>query len=572
MSSKRLGLFALSVFTLLFAMGMASAAITLNPVTYTASINQGSSGSFTFTIFNDGGTGAQTVQNITIVSSNLTIVSSNLTSGSNILQNSQVSTANIPASVAPNITSPAITVTIAIPSGQTTGLYAGIINVDGVNNPGAAVATKTITLSINVTSSTPTEITTCTATGNPGDLKIKKVDFTNNGLSSGVTFGEDDQWFPFEEIEAEVQVKNDGNDDLNNIELDWGIYNTKTNEWVIEMDNLKEFDLKDGDTKTITIPFIIDDGMDMDLSDLSDGENYKFYVTATGEVDNDTAPSTCATDFKSTSIIIESDFVILDNIQMPETASCGESVTVTADVWNIGDNDQDSVTVDVFGKESTLKLDQSIDAGDINAFDKQEISFTFTVPGNLDEKTYLINFEVKDEDGNTYQNDFDDDESVFSAPLKVSGSCSLESQIAVAANIASGGYEGQELVVKVTITNNADEQKTYTLSAAGFEDWASASSLDQSSIILNAGESKDVLVTLDVSKNTAGSQIFFLVMTSGNEVLRQPVTVSIQEAKGLFGMTGNVISGSNWYVWALGVLILILILVIILVAVRVGRK
>jgi hypothetical protein len=560
MNSKRFSVFALSVLALVFVMGMASADIVFTGVTGNgASVNQGNTATVTFQLF-ENATGGGAASGITF---NTPIT---LTSGTNTFSSSSTITGVI-TTLAQDATSTVMSLSFSVPSNQSAGTYTGTLQPSGTYT--ATFSPLIITLTVI---SAPSEITTCTNTGNPGSLKIKKIDFTNNGLSSGTTFGEDDKWFPFEQIEAEVQIKNDGNDNIDNIELDWGIYDTKNNQWVIEMDNLKDFDLKDGDTKTFTIPFTIDDGMDVDLSDLSDGEHYKLYVTATGDVDNDTAPSTCATDFEPASVVIESDFVILNNIQMPETIECGQTIEGTADVWNIGDNDQDSVSVEIAGRESVLNLDQSIDAGDINAFDKQEISFSLIIPKSLEEKTYGINFAVKDEDSDTYKNDFNDDYSEFTLPLKVSGACSLESQISVVANTVSGGQEGQKLVVQATITNNANEQKTYTLSTAGFEDWASASSIDQSNLVLNAGESKTVTVTLNVNKNTAGNQVFFLVMSSGTEVLRQPVNVSIEQSKGIFGITGNAISGNNWYIWGIGLLNLILVIVIIIVAVRIARK
>ena len=271
MKTKRLALFAITLFALVFVMTFASAVITLNPTSYSATIANGDTGSFTFTIFNDGGTGNQAVVNIT------TSVS-NLVSGANSIRNSQISISGIPDTIQPNSTSSSITVDLDIPSDQIAGTYTGTITVNGVNNnTGASVASKTITLSIIVTSSDPSEITDCLSTGNPGDIEIRHIDFTNNGVE-GTTFGKSSTWYPFENITADIQVRNNGNDRVNNIEVNWGIWDKDNKEWVIEPDNFKEFDLKDGKTQDLTADFKIDDRMDVDLSDLDDGNHYAFYV------------------------------------------------------------------------------------------------------------------------------------------------------------------------------------------------------------------------------------------------------------------------------------------------------
>ena len=174
---------------------------------------------------------------------------------------------------------------------------------------------------------------------------------------------------------------------------------------------------------------------------------------------------------------------------------------------------------------------------------------------------------------NFYKNDFNDDNSEFSLPLSVSGGCtgSAEGQLSVFANIASGGKAGQELVVRATVTNKGDLQKTYALNVAGFEDWASSFSLDQNTLSLNPGQSKDVSATLDVNDNAAGSKTFFLEFLSGGELVRQPVTVAVTESSGSGGITGFV-TGGNWYLWGIGLLNVLLVVVIIVVAVKVARK
>ncbi|MFH1311283.1 MAG: putative S-layer protein [Nanoarchaeota archaeon] len=418
----------------------------------------------------------------------------------------------------------------------------------------------------------PSEITACSAIGNPGELKVKKIDFKNNGLSSGVKFGDDNEWFPFEELEVEIQLKNEGNDNIDDISVEWGIWDIKAQNWIIDLDEEDEINIKDGDTETITATFTIDDDLDVDLEDLTDGENYRFYVVATGTVDNDTSPETCISDYEKSSIIIESDFVIVDNIQMPETVRCGETVTVTADVWNIGDRDQDEVSVRITNKE--LNLAENVIVGDINAFDNERISFSFTIPKDAEEKTYPypIMFKVYDEDGDVYVNDFDDDYSEFAFPLSIEGSCTgTSSSVTVTANLVSGGKAGEDLVVKAIITNSGTSLATYSISASGYGQWASSYDVEPKTLALAAGQLGEVLFTFNVNKDASGEQTFMIEIVSGDEITTQPVSILIEPSGSLFGITGFSIAG-NTGLWALGFLNIILVLIIIFVAIRITRK
>lgn len=547
MNSKRLGLFALSVFTLAFVMAFASAdVLTLTQISVPSSVKD-TAGTFTGT-YNLTYTGTQ--PNITVT----------FTSTSNF------GSVTIPDTSINQNESKTITATFTLPSGHAGGTMSGSINATGT---GGSTAVSAFSVSV-VASSTPTEVQNCISTGNPGDLEVRRIDFTNNGLED-ITFGKSSTWFPFENITADIEVKNNGNDRVNNVEVNWGLWDTDTDQWVIEPDNFKEFDLSDGKTRDLSVDFRIDDKMDVDLSDLTDGNHYQLYVYATGEVDNSTAPSTCAYDSKEANIAIESDFVIVNNVQVPDTVQCGQNVEVTANVWNIGDRDQDGVSVRIFGRETALNLSDSILIGSVDAFDKKPLSFSFTVPKNIDEKFYGLDFQVYDDNGDIFQTS-NDDNSEFVIPLHVSGGCSASSgQLAVSANIASGGQAGKPLEVRTTITNTGTSTKTYALDATGYSGWASSVSADQTSLTLNPGQSSDVLFTFDTNSNAAGSQTFTIELFSGSDVVRQPVSVTLASAPGFLGITGNAISGNAW-IWGIVLLNIILVIVIIIVAVRIARR
>ncbi len=449
------------------------------------------------------------------------------------------------------------------------GTISGLINVTGTGMS----TYETLPFSVQILEEAPQEILDCDTIGNPGDLNVKKIDFNNEGFL-GREFGSDDEWFFLDEIEVEIEVENDGNWDVDDISLEWGIYDLGKRDWVIDLDEEDEFNLKDGDEETLTVSFKLDDDLDLDLDEIEG--DYRFYVIATGTIDDSDAgifddKNTCAFDFEDAETIIESDFVVLDNIEFPESIQCGETIEITADVWNIGDEDQDEVSVEVFGREKILDFRKTIEAGDIDAFDRQQISFTFTVPKNIDEKFYALNFEVYDEDNDIYENDFDDDPAEFTIPFKVEGNCGVGiADIIISASLESEARAGKEMVIRATIMNNGDELRTFTINAAEFTTWADLISQDQNILVLNAGQSRDVLFTFDVKKDASGSQTFFIELVSDSDVTKQPVSVNIEASRPFLGITGFAIENAS--LWGLGILNVILIVIIIIVAVRIARR
>jgi len=389
------------------------------------------------------------------------------------------------------------------------------------------------------------------------DIRIRELD-----VESG--FGEDNEWFPLDQIEVEIEVENNGGDDIDDIEIEWGLYNRDTGKWIVD-DKESDFDLKDGKDETVLITFTLDE----DVDEFSESDEYVFYAWATGEDTDNDDEDTCASDLENIEIIVERDFVVLSDITAPEIVSCGAEVQITADVWNVGEDDQDEVYVYVYNKE--LGLAEDVVIGDIDAFEDDQFTFDFIMPEDSVEKTYGIKLSVYDEDNDLYENDYDDDEANFNVIIKVEGSCSTGAEAAVSANLLSGGQAGKELVVKATITNTGDSLTTYSLSAADYTTWASLAQLDQSTIVLSAGSSQDVLITFDVNKDSIGEQLFDLEIVSGNEaVLTQPVSITITKAG--WSITGLAVGGDNWYLWGIGFLNIILVIIIILVAVRVARK
>ncbi|MFH1326743.1 MAG: putative S-layer protein [archaeon] len=565
MKIKTLSLLCVSVFTLILLSSLTTAVVTFEPTEYSATVDQGNAVTVTFTVTESN------YLNLTNISFNTPLT---LDSGSSTLI-SEESIVGVITELSKGETSGDMDIVFNVASNQAPGIYTGNLILTGEYS---SEVSYDFPITITVTEpATPEPDWTndfCVwddgIEGNPGDLRVK-IDTT---LTQG--YGDDTEWFPFDEVEVEVTVDNKGDDDVDNIEVEWGLYDHDLEEWVIDVDNEKDFDVKDGDDEVITFTFTIDDKMDVDLEDLDDGKHYSLYVRTTGEVDNDNNDDTCEWDSEDIEIIIERDFVVVSNLEFQETVSCGTELRLVGDVWNIGDRDQDEVSVKVFNKE--LSFSEIVEIGDINSFESENLDMIIKIPSNAKEKSYIFSLEVYDEDNDIYENDYDD-ESSTSILVRVEGSCSDSPtddggdttgvSAIVSAVLESGGKAGQNLVIKATITNTGDQMTTFLLNAAGYAGWADSADLERDSVILGPGDSEDILITFQVMSDAKGDQLFNLEVVSEKELVAvQPVSVSIETSS--FDISSSL--GENWYLWLIGLLNVILVVIIIVVAIRVARK
>jgi hypothetical protein len=461
-----------------------------------------------------------------------------------------------------------VTATVNFNSGQT-GSIAGTIKAN------ASGQTDELPFSVSLTQNFQDNFCRFDngISSNIGDLDVT----IDNVKVSG--YGDDNEWFPFDEIEVEVVVDNRGGDDVDNIEVEWGLYDADIAEWVIDVDNENDFDLKNGKDDSVIFTFTIDDKMEIDLEDLDDGDRYIFFARATGEIaeGDDEGNDTCDWDSEDIELIVEDSFVISTDLAAPETISCGQDLQVSGTLWNIGSDDQDDVSLKIFAKD--LDIEEFVTFDTLDSFDTEDFDISIPIPRNAAEKTYTLTFEVYDEDNDIFKNDFDDDESRVSMPLVVSGGCSTsggtggdgEPDAVIAAELESGGKAGEQLVVKALITNTGDEDAEYTINAAGYDEWADSLDITPETISVDSGDSREVLFTFDVKGDVSGDQLFTIELVSdGDFVAEQPVSVTIEEAGQGLDLGG--IFGGNWYLWLIGLLNLILVIIIIVVAVRVARK
>jgi hypothetical protein len=381
-------------------------------------------------------------------------------------------------------------------------------------------------------------------------------------------FGDDQDWFALDKIRAKIDVENNGNERIKSIVVYYGLYDTTNDKWIFK-NKESSFSLNDDDDKPLTVNFQLTQLSKFDL----DTADYKFYAWATG-TDEDGDKKTSVTAFEDIEMQFENDFVVLDNIQIlnSESVSCGDEVKITADVVNIGTDDQQ----DVYVKITNTKLginNQKVQIGDIDSMDTSKLEFAFTVSEDVTPGTYEVQFGVYDESDDVYVTSFGDDDSVLILPIVIAeGTCTNELPVEVFAELESVARVGEEFTVRATITNTASTAQTFNLELSDYTNWASLVSMDKTSVTLNAGSSQDVLIKLKANNDASGEQNFNIVLKQGTKTISQPVSVSVEKPG--FNITGlfTGLGSGNTYLWVIGALNVLLVFIIIIVAVRVVRK
>jgi len=410
--------------------------------------------------------------------------------------------------------------------------------------------------------------------GSVGNLRVTEVDIKNED-------GDDDEeWMPLNNIVIEVDVENAGDDDINDIIVVLGFYDSKGKNQADELefsnDGDEEIDLgdlNDDDSDTVTFEFkvpadLTEDDYTLVIKAFSDDDGESKVCADVTSEDSDEAEQSIKVNGESD----EGKYIAFDNVQFtPTEATCGEAVTLDFDVYNIGnddDADQDQVRVNLISKDLGINQYVEIKSG-LDAGDKESLSFTFVVPKNLADKTYKLvlnsEYDYKKSSG-AYKQESDED---YIVPFKVFG-CNVVPQTqdiaSISATLGSDAVAGKDLIVNALITNTGSTTAAFEVTAAGYDSWASEST-ELQTVTLGAGESREVPLTFKVNKDVSGEKSFVLNVRSGANVATKEIAVSIAKA----ASAGWSLSDSN-LIWIIAGINIILILIIIIVAIRIARR
>jgi len=412
--------------------------------------------------------------------------------------------------------------------------------------------------------------------GQRGELEIVSFDITNLGE------GDDEDVQIFDELEIEVEVRNDDrNDDIRDVRVEILITddngNDMTNEFDLEDEEVKLGKIQEDEEEIAT--FVVEEIP----SDIEDGK-YRIYVRAYSDDDPSSDCASKSDDFNDASEHFhefdidreEEQAVILKRSELTEStvvASCGDNqVQVSFPVYNIGEDKEDSVLVSLFN--SLLGIDELVVIDGLRDGKKENVDFFIDVPENLDKERYDLEivtyFDYDEDDGDedefiAYDMNSDTDlDKTYFLRLDVIG-CQMPVP-SVSASLESEAMIGEELIVRTTVTNTGDEG-TFAFAVSGYESWANVLSITPQSINLPEGESIEVLVKL--APTESGSKTFTFKTVADGKTYEQPVTVTISEKPSAFGNLGDLDRNTVYLI--VGIVVLLILILIILI-VRVSKR
>ncbi len=465
--------------------------------------------------------------------------------------------------------------------------YVGTISGTIEADPSGGGDSKTLDFSVEILESLDTPESFCEY-GTAGDenLKIKKVKIKNKGDG---TDSDDNKWFPLDIIKVEVELENDNNYDIDDIIFELGLFKKGSDTniidemfWISEDD--EEFEAGDieesgesDDELEHTFEFRINP------EEVEDGKYYlkiKAYEDGNEEVVCiDHSADLSDSDFGDSEYYAEIDIELEDEndgravvvdvyeLDLPIEAPCDAEVTLDVDVWNIGDTDQEQVKINLYNEELNIDEDYVI-RDDLDQGEEDKIEFSFIIPKDAEEKQYTLEFR-------TYY-DYDDKKDrykeaseTFDAYLKVKGNCVIElPEPQITAELDSETPEaiaGKQVIIKATIKNTGEEATTYLISIFGHSSWSSLSAIDPQTLTLDAGESKDVSIYLDVDDDAEGDKEFTIKATYGEQITEQRIELSVGKGVSLTGAAVGEHIKENWFIYVIVVINIILIIAIIAV-------
>ncbi len=405
--------------------------------------------------------------------------------------------------------------------------------------------------------------------------------------------GSDQQWYPLDTIEIKVRVYNhDTHNDANDI-LQLGLFreNSDSNiagdlRWLQDSDQVS-INVPSDSSEVYTFTFQVNPDIDTSknyrlmLKAYSDDVGEKKICTGFPEGISDYGGSSYYASINIKKESSSSKAVVVDTSALPDvtTAQCGQQVTLSPMIYNIGSQDYKSqILVKLYNSELGLNLNQTL-PGNLNSGDGVQAPFTFTIPRNATEATSKISFTTY-YGYNTNNNGYNlggsyytyASDNTFNTLLTVKGNCvyATPATTQVQASLQSGGKAGEPLVIQAAITNTGSKTVSYSFGLEGYNSWATLSGINPSNITLAPGQSQNVALNMNINKDaTGGNKQFTLdVYSNGYLITQQPLSLSVTQTL-WNSITGNVVgSGSNIIPWIFGILIIAVLAILVVVLVR----
>ena len=468
--------------------------------------------------------------------------------------------------------------------GQNTGLVTVIYSGDTSSFNVGKVSSNIVVQTTSASNSSDTIIQTtplsfvndfCKYGQNGSSLALSNIDIKNND-------GDDLEWNPLDHIKIKIEVENNGDDTISGVYTELGLIDSKGRNIIGNLENLTDKkisvgSLSSGKSKSVEYVFQVpsdfkEESYSLVIKTYKSGKEASICSSFSSDLD-----SGYFQEITGTRQTDEKKQVVVSNIQVsPDgTINCGEKVQISADITNIGDTDyEDQIKVSLYNQ--ALKLDtEQILRGDLNQGDSESVDFAFDIPSDAAEKTYTLEFRTYYDykSGNSYGITSNEK---FIQKITVKGNCAASPtttpRLQINAELDQETPEaiaGKQVMVKSTLKNTGTAAASYSLSVYGNSAWSSLVSIQPETITLNAGESKQVSIILNIDAAAQGDQEFTIkaTPTTGTGAVEQRVAITISKSSAQLNAFADHLK-KNWFIYVIVLVNVVLIIAIILVIKR----
>ena len=389
-------------------------------------------------------------------------------------------------------------------------------------------------------------------------LNIKKPD---NG----------DDFKPGEELGIEVDVENDGKDNLD-VAVIVTLYNLDEDEEIVSYEADSQ-EINDGNKETFEF--------DLEIPKDFDGDDSDRYVLFVKAIEDGSEEDNCNFDSIDLDFSRNKDDVIVKKATLnPSVAKPGEVVELIVDVENVGKNDQRDITIQVSNNELGVNLKSTeFDLDKAGGSDeKLTRRFSINVPANAVEKDYVIDVATIDDNDDTYENG----QGFVTLTLKGEGSVTTTtgtgSGKAVGLNVISQTSQidasKQTANLHLLFTNNEAKDLNAVVDIRTIGDWAEP--VSPQTISLHSGDN-NLYFNLRLKELDEGTYSATVTVSpaAGNsfEAKTFSLNFNVKSAESGGVDFGNVFGGSGSTVfWVIGDVILVLMALLIVKALFFGKK
>ncbi len=382
--------------------------------------------------------------------------------------------------------------------------------------------------------------------GNQGNLiKIDSIEDRSSG--------DDWEWEPLKVVKIRVEVEN-RDTSKRSITTKLALYDSAGKSVWLSLDE-KEIE------ETIRIASEDDARFEFEFTlpaDLKRNEDYTLYVKA-----YDKESDQCISSSQEIEIDTDKE-VIMDELEIPSVLFCGETNTISLKLYNLDLGDEEEMRVNLYSKDLGLNLFS--DQFELDEGDNEYVYFDFSIPTGTDTKSYKITFYTEydyKESSDSYRKNI----NLGTYTVSVGGDkCKAKASPTINATLDSETETkvGEDLVVRILIKNPL-ETSSFIVALEGYDSWASSATLDVSSFNLNKDGTKTVTATFKPKE--AGTQEFTIQAIYGGEVIKQKVTVDVEESSNWFSKIRESLNG-NLTFWLTIAIFIVLILIIVVFLVR----